>query len=322
MARSRLRPGAGNGGCHVWRLLCLGQLLLFLTLDSMTNMCVFLQGWSSAAMLLPLTMLAFGTLTANGIEGLDAMYYPICAQSVLILLFAQATLPLPQNAYPESSTLPLLIGLLPALASLLVAWCWRGRWSVIASFALLAASGLASRAGFREDKSCPLFAGSHTSPRFQETQGPAKLLPYVQRIHQYDNHRMDAFLAIVDSVRYVKSFDTRNDAVYWFDMLDPHAIIYDNLACTRCWGYSVLNFNFPNAWEARKFDRTEIQAGQLIAIPSVHPDAYGFAKLGLAGIGFGARLVDRREIAHGPIHFAITLIELEPLQKKGHTPTR
>ena len=37
----------------------------------------------------------------------------------------------------------------------------------------------------------------------------------------------------------------------------------------------------------------------------------------LAGIGFSARLVDRREIAHGAIEFTITLIELEPLEEKG-----
>jgi len=42
-----------------------------------------------------------------------------------------------------------------------------------------------------------------------------------------------------------------------------------------------------------------------------------YAKLAQAGIGFGARLVDRREIALGAISFTITLIEPEPPEEKG-----
>jgi len=63
-----------------------------------------------------------------------------------------------------------------------------------------------------------------------------------------------------------------------------------------------VNFNFPNVADDRAFDHREFGAGQPIAIPSVHADAYGFAKLALAGIGFRARLVDRHDIAHGAIH--------------------
>ena len=47
-----------------------------------------------------------------------------------------------------------------------------------------------------------------------------------------------------------------------------------------------------------------------------------YAKLAPAGIGFGARLVDRHEIAHGAIKFTITLIELEPREEKGRRGSR
>ncbi|MGO9600337.1 MAG: hypothetical protein ACLP7Q_20320 [Isosphaeraceae bacterium] len=47
-----------------------------------------------------------------------------------------------------------------------------------------------------------------------------------------------------------------------------------------------------------------------------------YAKLALAGIGFGARLVDRHEIAFGAIEFTVTLIELEPPAEKGRRGSR
>jgi hypothetical protein len=218
---------------------------------------------------------------------------------------------------------PLLAVLVPALAAILLLRLGGGSAVVISAFALLAGSMYACRWGFSEEKSIPIFGMQHTSSLFKPTQGPRALLPYVQRMHQYDRYRADAFLTIVDSVRYIKTWDARNDVFYWFDMFDPHAMVYDNLACTRCWGSSVLNFNFPNVAEPRAFDYYhEISVGQLIAIPSVCADAYDYAKLALAGIGFGVRLVDRREIAHGGIKFTITLVELEPLEKNGRADSR
>ena len=44
--------------------------------------------------------------------------------------------------------------------------------------------------------------------------------------------------------------DKRNDVVFWFDMLDPHAILYNNLACTRIWSHSILNLNWSFAKSA------------------------------------------------------------------------
>ena len=58
------------------------------------------------------------------------------------------------------------------------------------------------------------------------------------------------------------------------------------------------------------------------ADPTRHPEFLfewvpRYAKLAQAGIGSGARLVDRREIALGAIKFTITLIEPEPPAEKG-----
>jgi hypothetical protein len=209
-----------------------------------------------------------------------------------------------------------LTALVPALAGMALLAAGKGPGVIVTSLVLLAGSMFACRTGFSEESSVPIFGMQHTSDLFRPTEGSQRLLPYVQRMHQYDRHRAHVYLAIVDSLRYIRSFDKQNDVVFWFDMLDPHAIVYDNLACTRNWGYSVLNFNFPNITEARCWDRHEIGLGQLIAIPSVHPDAYRYAQMALATLGFDARLIDRREISRGVITFTVNLVQLETLRSR------
>jgi hypothetical protein len=128
-------------------------------------------------------------------------------------------------------------------------------------------------------------------------------------MHLYDHCRLDAYAAIVAAARYVKDHDARNEVLYWFDRFDPHAILFDKLTCTRTRDLAVLNFDFPLVRE-RVTWKYKLVTGQLIAIPSSHPDVLEEARAGLGGIGFDGRMVGQETFSHGKIKFWITLVRL------------
>jgi hypothetical protein len=309
-SRGRVQP------THVWSAQILLLFVIFGAIDWLTSTTSMLQVWYYESVLIPATMLALGTILGRTVESLDQRSYTVTAAMACILFVTQAAIPWTFE-YPLRNTIPTgMLALLPALAALaILSVASRFQW-ILVSLALLASAMFATRVGFSEGNSTPIFAQPHTDHKFKGKERPRKLLPYVQRMHQYDQYRAEAYLAIVDAVRYVRSHDRKNEVQYWFDMLDPHAILYDNLACTRCWGYSILNFNFPNIREPMTEARIPLQTGQLIAIPTVIPDAVYYARLHLIMVGFKARLIDRREIAHGKIKFTINIIELEAITPK------
>ena len=134
--------------------------------------------------------------------------------------------------------------------------------------------------------------------------------PYAQRMHLYDDCRLDAYAAIVAAARYVKDHDARNEVLYWFDMFDPHAILFDKLACTRTRDIAVVNFDFPLVRERVTWSY-RLVTGQLIAIPSSRPDVLEQARAGLGGIGFDGRFMGQQSFSHGKIKFWVTLVRLE-----------
>jgi hypothetical protein len=315
------RPGSRGVAGWIWSLLYLGVFLLLGVMEIGSSRSVFLQGWANANLLIPAMMLALSALLGSRLELFDDRWWSICTASGWALLVGQAAIPW-SYAYSDDLALwPLLTSFLAAVLAIGALGVKRGPRTFLGSLILLACSMFACRAGFSEDNSSPVFGPQRfsSSSKTAVQGGP---LPYVQRMHFYDKHRAEVYLAIVDCVREIRSMDKRNDVIFWFDMLDPHGILYDNLACTRNWSHSILNLNFPRVTSALTLLNREIGVGQLIAIPSIRDDVYDYAKLALAGIGFGARLIDRREIAHGAIKFTITLIELEPLEVKGRTDTR
>ena len=133
--------------------------------------------------------------------------------------------------------------------------------------------------------------------------------PYAQRMHLYDDCRLDAYAVVVAAARYVRDHDTRNEVLYWFDMFDPHAILFDKLACTRTRDIAVVNYDFPLVRERITW-RNRLVTGQLIAIPSSRPDVQEQARFGLRSIGFDGRLIGQQAFWHGKIKFWITLVRL------------
>jgi len=136
--------------------------------------------------------------------------------------------------------------------------------------------------------------------------------PYPQRAHLYDDCRLDVYAVVVAAALYVKDHDARNEVLYWFDMLDPHAILFDKLACLRTRNVAIVNYDFPII-HRRITRRNRLVTGQLIAIPSSRPDVLEQARAGLGGIGFDGRFMGQQSFSHGKIKFWVTLVRLEDL---------
>ena len=139
-----------------------------------------------------------------------------------------------------------------------------------------------SRGTFRDDQSVRVFEMPSDCYHGQSRDRPGeadKPPPYAQRMHLYDDCRLEAYAAIVAAARYVKDHDARNEVLYWFDMFDPHAILFDKLACTRTRDVSIVNFDFPLVRERVTWSY-RLVTGQLIAIPSSRPDVLEQARAG------------------------------------------
>jgi|SRR5271157_2410542 len=304
----------------LWPARFLLLLAILWCIEVLSSVGIALQIWLYSSITIPAMVLAWAAILSRATRGLSPGDWSLARWFSFFALAGQAVVPWAYSYENRHNGGTFLLTFIPASLGLVVPLVVRGSLSVCVTVVLLTLSMFTARIGFSEENSFPIFANAHPDYGFRPAEGPRRLLPYVRRAHQYDKYLVDVYRSITESVRYVRRYDKRNQVLYWFDMLDPHAMVYDNLACTRNWGHSIVNFNFPNVVDNRAFDHREFGAGQLIAIPSVHPDAYGFAKLALAGIGFRARLVDRLGIEHGAIHFSITLVELEQLEKKGRTP--
>jgi len=296
----------------LWPAAFVVASLIFLAIECLT-FARLLQIWYYASMLIPLAMLALAAVIGPAIESMSPRGYRLTAVGAAVMLLAQAVTPIPADLYgkivapfPVAFTLVLL-----ALGSMAIG---RRLAVVFGSLALLAAGMHLSRGTFFSQRSVPVLElPSLVSWESLDRPGQVdKPPPYAQRMHIYDDCRLDAYAAIVAAARYVEDHDARNEALYWFDMFDPHAILFDKLACTRTRDLAVLNYDFPLVRE-RKTKRYRVVTGQLIAIPSSRPDVLEQARAGLGRIGFDGRLIGQQAFSHGKIKFWITLVRLKDL---------
>ncbi len=305
---------------RIWMVLYLCQFCMFLVLDAFTSSTIFFQAWIYASMLMPLMILALGSLIGRVVESLDDRRYRRCFGVAGLLLAVQVAIPVSYK-FPNSATIsPLVLSLTPALLAivLLMFGSRKGRgstaYSVVAAACLLSISTYLSRRGFREEMSIPYYSMTHTTSATAEFLAPRKLRPLVQRMHRFDRFRADFYLSIVDSLRYADSFDKKNKLFFWFDMSDPYAMIYDNLACCKNWAVSIVSFSFPAPSDdpACNLLRPDLPGG-LIAVVSAKPDAERLARQSLAAAGYDSRLLGSKKIEHGRIRFSVNVIE--PLRR-------
>jgi hypothetical protein len=308
-----------DGLPRVWMVLFLCQFCLFLAMDSLTPTCIFLQAWFYASTLIPLVILALGSLIGRVVESLDGRRFRVCFGLSAILLLAQTAIPVAYNFPNRATVQPLLLSLTPAFLalSLLIFVSKKGQrvmgTTVVLAATLLAASTYLTRTGFREEMSCPVYARSRASVVDPDFSRSKPMRPFVQQMHQYDRQLGNFYQSIVDSLRYAKSFDENNTLLFWFNMRDPHAMIYENLACCRNFMASIINFSFPDLNKDKKsMAMTGISPGSLIAILSVGADAERDGRQSLASVGLASRLVGQKQIEHGKIRFNVQMIRVIP----------
>ena len=183
--------------------------------------------------------------------------------------------------------------------------------TVVLATTLLAVSTYLTRKGFREEMSCPIYAKSRASIEEPNLSGSKRVRPLVQQMHQYDRQHADFYASIVDTLRYAKSFDKNNTLLFWFNMADPHAMVYENLSCCRNFMASTINFSFPDLNKDKESTAmTLIAPGNLIAILSVGADPDRNGRQSLASVGLGCRPIGQKMIEHGKIRFTVRMIEV------------
>jgi hypothetical protein len=301
----------------LWMVLYLSQIGVFLMLDCFTANSIFFQAWYYASMLIPLTILAMGALIGEVIESLGDRQFRVCLCLVAVFLVAQTAIPVAYKFPNTQIAFPLLFSLTPALLALvsLIIGSKKGKFraaaTVVVATGLLAVSTHLSRRGFREELSLPYYAFSVTSNQISDLLAPKRLRPFVERTHGYDRHRADFYLSIVDTLRYAKSFDTNNNLLFWFDMADPHAMIYDSVASCRNWVVSIVNFSFPGLnSDSMSTAMLGVAPGSLIAVMTVDSDAYRSGRDALASVGLGSQLAGQKQIKHGKIRFNVYMIRV------------
>ncbi len=293
----------------LWPVLFLLLALMFLAIECLTYSKV-LQLWFYASLLIPLTMLAFAALIGRSVEALDEPAYRRAALLSVLLLAAQAVLPRGFVNFLQGIGPPLFPGL--ALIAAALGALARGTRAVgtMVAVVLLAAGMLAARVGFWEENSVRVFEMPTILPVAKSGPGREKLAPYALRMHLYDDCRADAYLAVVDAQRFVQANDRRNQVLYWFDMFEPHAILFDKLACTRTRDRSFVNFNFPLLPDRFTFHGIRIGGGQLIAIPSGREEVLDAVRGTMKALGLEVRSMGRRLISRGKIRFWVHLVAL------------
>jgi hypothetical protein len=311
------RKGESDGLPRVWMVLFLCQFCVFLALDSLTATSIFLQAWFYASTLIPLTILALGSLIGRVVESLDGRRFRVCFGLSALLLLAQTAIPVAYT-FPNRATVPpLLLSLMLAFLALflLIFVSKKGQrvmgTTVVLAATLLAVSTYLTRKGFREEMSCPLYAKSRAAGDDPESSGSKPLRPLVEQMHQYDRQHGDFYMAIVDTLRYAKSFDKKNTLLFWFNMADPHAMVYENLTCCRNFMASCVNFSFPDLnKDKNSMALVGVGPGSLIAILSVGTVADRNGHQSLASVGLGSRLVGQKMIKHGKIRFTVRMVEV------------
>jgi hypothetical protein len=298
------------GADVLWPAEFVALALVFLAIECLT-FAKLLQLWYYASMLIPLAMLAIAALIGPAVESMTLGGYRLTAVSAAVMLSAQAVVTIAAGVYGRLvAPFPIAFGIiLLALGAMAIS---RRLSVILCSLGLLAAGMYLSRGTFFNERSVPVLelpslVSWQSLERLGEEDKPP---PYAQRMHMYDNCRLDAYAAVVAAARYVQAHDTRNEVLYWFDMFDPHAILFDKIACTRTRDLAVINYDFPLVCD-RKTKRYQVVTGQLVAIPSSRPDVLQQARAGLGGIGFDGRLVGQQAFSHGKIKFWITLVRLK-----------
>jgi hypothetical protein len=302
---------------RVWMVLFLCQFCVFLAMDSLTKTCIFLQAWFYASTLIPLTILALGSLIARVVESLDSRRFRVCFGLSALLLLAQTAIPVAYTFPNRATVQPLLLSVTPAfLALLLLMFVSKKRQrvmgtTVVLATTLLAVSSYLTRKGFREEMSCPLYAKSRATVEGPELSGSKPMRPLVQQMHRYDRQHGDFYASVVETLRYAKSFDKKDTLVFWFNMRDPHAMIYENLTCCRNFMISTINLSFPDLNKDKEsMAVARIVPGSLIAILSVGGGTDRDGRQSLASVGLGSRLLGQKMIEHGKIRFTVRMVEV------------
>ena len=311
------RQGDRAGIPGVWMVLFLYQFCVFVAMDALTSTCIFLQAWFYASTLIPLMILALGSLLGRVVESLDERRFRACFGLSALFLLAQTAFRV-RYTFPHRETVqPLLLALTPALIALvLLTFIGKKRQrvmgtAVVLATLLLAVSTYVMRKSFREEMSCPLYARSRASMQDPELSGSRRPRTLVEQMHQYDRQHGDFYVSIVDTLRYAKSFDKNNTLVFWFNLGDPHAMVYENLTCCRNFMASIINFSFPDLNKDKESTAmTRIVPGSLIAVLSVGADADENGRRSLASVGLGSRFLGHKKIEHGKIRFTVSVIEV------------
>ena len=253
----RERTVVGFKPVFLWPARFLLLLGILCCCDVLSSPAIFLQAWPYSSITIPAMVLAWAAILSRATTGLSRGGWSLARWFSFFTLAGQAVVPWAYSYENRHDGGTFLLTFIPASLGLVVPLVVRGSLSVCVTVVLLSLSMFTARIGFSEENSIPIFANAHPDYRFRPAESPRRLLPYMMRAHQYDKYRLDVYRAITESVRYVRRYDKRNQVLYWFDMFDPHAMVYDNLACTRNWGYSIVNFNFPNIADNLAFDRRE-----------------------------------------------------------------
>jgi hypothetical protein len=309
------RQVESDGLPRVWMVLLLCQFCVYLAMDTLTPTGIFLQAWYYASTLIPLMILALGSLIGRVVESLDERRFRVCFGLSALLLLAQTAIPVAYTVPNHATFEPLLLSVTPAFVALILLIIMSNKrqrvmgTTVVLAAILLAVSTYMMRKGFREEMSSPLYTKSRASGEDSELSGSRRPRTLVEQMHQYDRQHGDFYVSIVDALRYAKSFDKHNTLVFWFNLADPHAMVYENLTCCRNFMPSIINFSFPDLNKDQKSAiMTGIVPGSLVAILSVGADAGENGRRSLASIGLGSRLLGQKKIEHGKIRFTVHMI--------------